>query len=131
MLCLHKLFVLALSAVTVVAASPTASSVRALARTSVVTSDHVGSPSLLTSSAASTLWAGIRRGGSRAVQSIETDGPFQLFCRTIMEARRHLAAAAAARSTSIFLMFPVDTIKVRVQLWQTLLCRTSFFWNRS
>jgi hypothetical protein len=41
------------------------------------------------------------------------DGPLRVFCNTIREARRHLAAAAAARSASIFLMFPVDTIKVR------------------
>jgi hypothetical protein len=51
------------------------------------------------------------------------NGPFQTFKRTIMESRRHLAAAAVARSTSIFLMYPMDTIKVSSQsaygkLWQ-------------
>jgi len=40
------------------------------------------------------------------------DGPLRIFARTIMDSRRHLAAAAAARSTSIFAMYPVDTIKV-------------------
>ena len=34
------------------------------------------------------------------------------FVKTIMDARRHLVAAAVARSTSIFAMYPVDTIKV-------------------
>lgn len=40
------------------------------------------------------------------------NGPLQTFKRTIIESRRHLAAAAVARSSSIFLMYPVDTIKV-------------------
>lgn len=40
------------------------------------------------------------------------EGPLQVFARTIKDSRRHLAAAAAARSTSIFAMYPVDTIKV-------------------
>lgn len=46
-----------------------------------------------------------------AVQQLEK-GPLQLFVDTIKDARRHLAAAAVARSSSIFLMYPVDTIKV-------------------
>lgn len=43
-------------------------------------------------------------------------GPLQLFVSTIQEARRHLAAAAVARSVSIFTMYPVDTIKTRMQM---------------
>lgn len=35
---------------------------------------------------------------------------------TIKEARRHLSAAAVARSISIFTMYPVDTIKTRIQM---------------
>jgi hypothetical protein len=35
-----------------------------------------------------------------------------VFLATIREARSHLAAAAVARSVSIFAMYPVDTIKV-------------------
>lgn len=40
------------------------------------------------------------------------------FVQTIMDARRHLLAAALARSTSIFSMYPVDTIKTRIQMDQ-------------
>jgi hypothetical protein len=76
------------------------------------------------SDAASQVWERIVRGGGRGAPAPAVSqparkgngaggGPFQVFCRTILDARRHLAAAAAARSTSIFLMFPVDTIKVR------------------
>jgi len=38
--------------------------------------------------------------------------------RTIIDARSHLAAAAAARCISIFGMYPVDTIKTRMQMKQ-------------
>ena len=41
------------------------------------------------------------------------------FLQTIRNAKRHLASAAIARSTSIFAMYPVDTIKTRVQTGQT------------
>ena len=45
-------------------------------------------------------------------------GPLQIFARTILDARRHLAAAAVARTTSIFTMYPVDSIKTRIQMEQ-------------
>jgi Mitochondrial carrier protein len=45
-------------------------------------------------------------------------GPWQLFCQTIIDARRHLTAAAIARSTSIFAMYPADAIKTRLQMKQ-------------
>jgi Mitochondrial carrier protein len=47
-------------------------------------------------------------------------GPWQLFCQTILDARRHLTAAAIARSTSIFAMYPADAIKTRLQMKQPL-----------
>ena len=40
------------------------------------------------------------------------------FLKTIADARSHLAAAAAARAVSIFSMYPVDTIKTRMQMKQ-------------
>ena len=40
------------------------------------------------------------------------------FIKTIADARSHLAAAAAARAVSIFGMYPVDTIKTRMQMKQ-------------
>ncbi len=43
---------------------------------------------------------------------------FQSFLQTIANARSHLAAAAAARAVSIFGMYPVDTIKTRMQMKQ-------------
>lgn len=48
--------------------------------------------------------------------SLTPNGPLQLFVSTIKEARRHLSAAAVARSISIFTMYPVDTIKTRIQM---------------
>jgi len=45
-------------------------------------------------------------------------GPLRAFTNIIMDARRHLVAAAAARSISIFGMYPVDTIKTRIQMEQ-------------
>ena len=46
-------------------------------------------------------------------------GPIGVFVKTVKEAKRHLIAAAVARSVSIFGMYPVDTIKTRMQLEQT------------
>ncbi len=43
---------------------------------------------------------------------------FKSFLQTIADARSHLAAAAAARAVSIFGMYPVDTIKTRMQMKQ-------------
>lgn len=45
-------------------------------------------------------------------------GPLQHFSRTIKDARRHLTAAAVARSISIFVMFPLDSWKTRMQMQQ-------------
>jgi hypothetical protein len=59
----------------------------------------------------------VHGGGRSALASCPSktkQGPLQLFAGTIMEARRHLAAAAVARSTSIFAMYPVDTVKASV-----------------
>jgi hypothetical protein len=52
----------------------------------------------------------------RPQQVATPNGPLQLFVSTIKEARRHLAAAAVARSVSIFVMYPVDTVKTRIQM---------------
>jgi Mitochondrial carrier protein len=51
-------------------------------------------------------------------------GPWKLFCQTILDARRHLTAAAIARSTSIFAMYPADAIKTRLQMKQQPLINT-------
>ena len=40
------------------------------------------------------------------------------FLKTVANARAHLAAAACARAVSIFAMYPVDTIKTRMQIGQ-------------
>jgi Mitochondrial carrier protein len=53
---------------------------------------------------------------SQQVVAVTPNGPLQLFVSTIKEARRHLAAAAVARSVSIFAMYPVDTVKTRIQM---------------
>eukprot|EP00562_Extubocellulus_spinifer_P015730 CAMPEP_0178576818 /NCGR_PEP_ID=MMETSP0697-20121206/20666_1 /TAXON_ID=265572 /ORGANISM="Extubocellulus spinifer, Strain CCMP396" /LENGTH=389 /DNA_ID=CAMNT_0020212053 /DNA_START=56 /DNA_END=1225 /DNA_ORIENTATION=- len=57
-------------------------------------------------------------GGSSSVETQKGIGPMEIFIHTIKEARRHLAAAAVARSVSIFAMYPVDTIKTRMQMEQ-------------
>lgn len=65
------------------------------------------------------------RGGGRRSKNIpppvveQPKGPLQSFIGTVKESRRHLAAAAAARCVSIFTMFPVDTIKTRLQMDMT------------
>eukprot|EP00521_Asterionellopsis_glacialis_P013735 CAMPEP_0195301578 /NCGR_PEP_ID=MMETSP0707-20130614/29529_1 /TAXON_ID=33640 /ORGANISM="Asterionellopsis glacialis, Strain CCMP134" /LENGTH=346 /DNA_ID=CAMNT_0040364557 /DNA_START=100 /DNA_END=1140 /DNA_ORIENTATION=- len=46
-------------------------------------------------------------------------GPLGIFVKTIQEARRHLAAAGVARCISIFAMYPMDTIKTRMQMEQS------------
>jgi len=45
---------------------------------------------------------------------------FNGFGQVLHESRRHLAAAAAARAVSILVMYPVDTIKTRMQLRQPI-----------
>jgi len=50
-----------------------------------------------------------------------TDAPpaiLSSFVRTVLSARSHLAAAAVARFVSMFVMYPVDTIKTRIQMKQ-------------
>jgi len=47
------------------------------------------------------------------------------FVSTVKEARRHLAAAAVARSVSILTMYPVDTLKTRLQMGQANAFRLS------
>lgn len=63
-------------------------------------------------------------GRAPAVQATP-NGPISLFVSTIKEARRHLAAAAVARSVSIFAMYPIDTLKTRIQLEQANAMRMS------
>lgn len=60
---------------------------------------------------------------------LEAGGPLSLFISTIKEARRHLAAAAVARSVSIFVMYPVDTVKTRIQMDQANALRISGLYN--
>ena len=43
---------------------------------------------------------------------------FKSFVQTIINAKSHLYAAAVARCVSIFGMYPVDTIKTRMQMKQ-------------
>mmetsp|Transcript_12952 Transcript_12952/g.18328 ORF Transcript_12952/g.18328 Transcript_12952/m.18328 type:complete len:368 (+) Transcript_12952:173-1276(+) len=71
---------------------------------------------------------GIFRGGAAVAAAAANEsrggatggnlGPFGIFVKTIKEARRHLAAAGVARCISIFAMYPVDTIKTRMQMEQ-------------
>lgn len=60
------------------------------------------------------------RGGGNAVK---------LFVSTVKEARKHLTAAAVARSVSVFAMYPVDTIKTRMQMDQANPLRTEGLLN--
>ena len=59
-------------------------------------------------------WRTTGRGGA-AVQA-QLVGPLQLFVDTIKQARKYLTAVAVARSVSIFAMYPMDTIKTRIQI---------------
>jgi solute carrier family 25 S-adenosylmethionine transporter 26 len=52
------------------------------------------------------------------VQAPLTEGPLQVFINTIKDSKKHLIAAGVARCVSIFTMFPVDTIKTRLQMGQ-------------
>lgn len=56
--------------------------------------------------------ARVRRGGG----GVPGRGVLRDFARTIAESRRNLVAAAAARSVSIVTMYPVDTLKTRIQM---------------
>lgn len=44
----------------------------------------------------------------------------EAFFRTIQNNQRHLIAAAIARSTSIFIMYPIDVMKTKLQLQQSI-----------
>lgn len=68
------------------------------------------------------------RGGARGKDTVQ-DGPLTLFTKTVKEARRHLAAAGVARSISIFAMYPVDTIKTRMQMEQANAMRMAGLYN--
>ena len=52
----------------------------------------------------------------KATSTKSTMGPWKTFQKTISQSRRHLTAAAAARAGSIFIMYPVDTLKTRMQM---------------
>lgn len=52
-----------------------------------------------------------------------------VFITTILNSRRHLMAAAVARSTSIFIMYPADVIKTRLQMSQSNALRLSGLFN--
>lgn len=43
-------------------------------------------------------------------------GPLQSVMATIHDSRKHLVAAGVARCVSVFLMYPVDTVKTRIQI---------------
>lgn len=62
----------------------------------------------------------VRGGRGAAPSSVleQSEGPLQLFIKTIQESKKHLIAAGVARSVSIFTMFPMDTIKTRLQMSQ-------------
>lgn len=61
---------------------------------------------------------GGRRSKAAPVVPKTPESPFETFLQTIKESRKHLVAAAVARCTSISVMFPVDTIKTRLQMSQ-------------
>jgi len=68
-------------------------------------------------------------GGSQNDNSPLSLGPIKTFVKTINESRSHLAAAAVARGLSIFAMFPVDTIKTRIQMAQSNPLRVKGLYN--
>jgi len=68
------------------------------------------------------------RGGAAKLTTTTSSAPatttntsliiFKSFIQTIINAKSHLYAAAVARCVSIFGMYPVDTIKTRMQMKQ-------------
>jgi len=56
------------------------------------------------------------RGGKMDEIENGNETGLQIFLDTIRESRKHLAAAGVARCISILAMFPVDTIKTRLQM---------------
>ena len=77
--------------------------------------------------------AGVTSNVSRNVNlqpgSSATRSPMQTFVETILNSRRHLMAAAVARSTSIFIMYPADVIKTRLQMQQVNALRITGLFN--
>ncbi len=70
-------------------------------------------------------WGG-GRGGAKALAVTCSGGAgggsvVGQFVGVVRGAKGHLVAAAAARAVSIFAMYPVDTIKTRLQMGQTVL----------
>mmetsp|Transcript_8906 Transcript_8906/g.10308 ORF Transcript_8906/g.10308 Transcript_8906/m.10308 type:complete len:364 (+) Transcript_8906:72-1163(+) len=65
------------------------------------------------------------RGGSDG--NVSEVGPIQMFVETLKESRKYLVAAAVARSVSIFGMYPVDTIKTRMQMGQPMGLRDGIY----
>lgn len=65
----------------------------------------------------------VPRGGAKksslTIPPSNAPSPIQTFFSTIAQARSHLAAAAVARAISIFGMYPIDTIKTRMQMGGT------------
>mmetsp|Transcript_1231 Transcript_1231/g.2622 ORF Transcript_1231/g.2622 Transcript_1231/m.2622 type:complete len:237 (+) Transcript_1231:153-863(+) len=77
------------------------------------------------SAIATTAMLPIRGGGAAKLSKTATYSPpgsantiLKSFYQTVINARSHLAAAAAARAISIFAMYPIDTIKTRMQMKQ-------------
>jgi len=69
------------------------------------------------------LYLNIRGGAKAQAKKVEDKSirqAFQNFCEIISQSRRHLAAAAAARTVSILTMYPVDTIKTRLHMAQSI-----------
>jgi hypothetical protein len=66
---------------------------------------------------------------SKTVFRTSSSTPFQVFVQTILDARRHLTSAAVARSTSIFLMYPADVFKTRLQMKQANAFRLTGLFN--
>jgi len=46
-----------------------------------------------------------------------SSNPFSAFARILKDSKRDLVAAAVARSVSIFALYPVDTIKVSLEVF--------------
>ena len=81
----------------------------------------LSSPPLVSARTSSTTTA---TGAPKRINSPEKNA-LDVFVSTIRNARHHLAAAAVARSVSIFAMYPVDTIKVCFHTYKCLCVRLS------
>jgi hypothetical protein len=75
----------------------------------------------------------VKRSVANGSTVINTDqvvtSPIQIFLQTILNSRKHLIAAAVARSTSIFIMYPADVIKTRLQMQQVNALRITGLFN--